>query len=133
MVHHNTTVEHSGPLPHPSVLAGYAEIVPGLPERLVQLVEQQAQHRMNQEAALVRSKTRTQERAQLFAFLLVMAIIAAATYVGINGQPWLAATMVTTTIGSVLAAFIFGRAHKEKSGKDASESSQPAKSAKRRR
>lgn len=108
LVHHQT-VEHRGPLPHPTILAGYAEIVPDLPERLSALVERQSAHRLLQEDRIVASKVRVAERGQILAFILVVGIIGAAVYLGINGHEVLGGTLATTTIGSVLAAFLFRR------------------------
>lgn len=38
-------VQHSGPLPYPSVLRGYEDILPGAAERIIQMAEKEQEHR----------------------------------------------------------------------------------------
>lgn len=41
-----TSVEHfSGPIPHPSIIAGYEQILPGSADRILKMAETQIQHR----------------------------------------------------------------------------------------
>jgi len=45
-------MSHSGPLPHPSQLKGYEGVIKGGAERLLIMVEKQAEHRMSIEKLL---------------------------------------------------------------------------------
>jgi len=46
--------EFAGPLPHPSVLAGYDDVVPGSAERILRMAEKQLEHRIGTESLLAR-------------------------------------------------------------------------------
>jgi uncharacterized membrane protein len=49
------TLLHQGPLPHPAVLKQYDDVVPGAAERIMRMAEQQAQHRQDLEAHVIRT------------------------------------------------------------------------------
>lgn len=38
---------YPGPLPHPSILSGYDQIVPGAAERIIQMAERDQQHKID--------------------------------------------------------------------------------------
>lgn len=65
---------YSGPIPPPSALAKYEEIMPGSADRILRMAETQAQHRQSLEATVVASDVWT-ERAGLVAAGLLGAII----------------------------------------------------------
>ena len=37
--------QHSGPLPHPRILLGYEEVLPGAADRILKMAENEAEHR----------------------------------------------------------------------------------------
>lgn len=80
-------------------------------------LDEQAVHRQRTETAIVKGEFRQIFRAQLFAFLLALAGLGSATYLATIGQPYVAGIFGTTTIGSMLAAFLIGKKHKEKESK----------------
>jgi uncharacterized membrane protein len=125
LIQETRVVQHRGPLPHPSVLAGYAEVLPDLPQRIVALVERQSSHRMEQEAKLVHRRLQLLERGQFLGAGLVLAVLIGAVYVAVNGHPVLAGTMVTTTIASVLGAFLFGKEPRQASTPESPEPPEP--------
>lgn len=43
----STEMMHSGPLPHPSILRGYEDILPGSAERILQMAEKEQIHRFD--------------------------------------------------------------------------------------
>ena len=51
------TLLHQGPLPHPAVLKQYNDVVPGAAERIMRMAEQQAIHRQDLEAHIIRTDT----------------------------------------------------------------------------
>ncbi|MCE2488443.1 MAG: DUF2335 domain-containing protein [Anaerolineae bacterium] len=65
---------YSGPIPPPSALAKYEEIMPGSADRILRMAETQAQHRQSLESTVIASDVWT-ERAGLVAAGLLGAII----------------------------------------------------------
>lgn len=45
--------EFSGPIPPPSIIKGYEDILPGTAERIVSMAENQAKHRQDMEKIMV--------------------------------------------------------------------------------
>lgn len=48
----------SGPLPHPDLLAGYEDVLPGAAERIIAMAENQAAHRIHLERVVVEGDSR---------------------------------------------------------------------------
>ena len=41
----STTEQYSGPIPHPKIISGYEEILPGAADRILSMAEKESQHR----------------------------------------------------------------------------------------
>jgi uncharacterized membrane protein len=68
---------HSGPIPDPETLSRYAAIIPDGAERIMQMAEQQSNHRRSLEKTVVESQARISERGQWFAAVLSTLLIVA--------------------------------------------------------
>ena len=97
-----TSLTHSGPLPHPSILAQYEEIMPGLAERIVRMAEGQFEHRLSQEKSAQNAEISIANKTSLYVitgqvFSLVISLVAicAGAYVAVHGQPWVATAFGT--------------------------------------
>ncbi|BDF77844.1 DUF2335 domain-containing protein [Pyramidobacter piscolens] len=98
----------SGPLPSAIEMRGYASISPDLPERIVAMAEQQAEHRQRLENKVVEGQLRNQRLGTLCACALGVCGIVGGTVTSIYG-PWyngLASWILA--FGSLLWAFIYG-------------------------
>lgn len=96
--------EFSGPLPHPALLKGYDEVLPGSPERIFRMTEKQLDQLIeceNQEISanrkLLEAEIAMATRAQWFTFVLVLAFLGLAACALYRGQ-------TLTTVGAGLAA-----------------------------
>lgn len=75
---------YSGPIPHPTFLEKYEEILPGSAERLIKMVESEQAHAQQMETILVNSQVedkkaeRTERRiGQVFALAYALAALGA--------------------------------------------------------
>lgn len=59
---------HAGPLPHPSTLRAYQELVPDAPERFFSMLERDQAHEHKQEDHMVAGSERRADRGQLLGF-----------------------------------------------------------------
>ena len=67
--------QFSGPLPHPSILKEYQELIPNAPERFFKLVENENNHRHLIETKAIDGKISYDKRGQWMAFTLAISII----------------------------------------------------------
>ena len=109
---------HSGPLPHPSLLAEYNDVMPGLAERIVQMAEGQFEHRVARERdslaadIFIAKRTSNQVLAgQVFSFVISMSAIIAGAWVAAHGQPWVAGAFGTGGIAGLVIGVIQSGKH----------------------
>lgn len=62
----------SGPLPHPNILKGYEDILPGSAERIIARMEKQSDHRMELEGFVTREDQMQSRNGQLFGFIIAI-------------------------------------------------------------
>lgn len=102
--------EFRGPIPPPSIIKGYEEVVAGSADRIIKMAEKQAAHRQEMEREMIRIESRDGLLGILFAFFLgIGCIIAAIVMVVIVPQSSGAiagALMGITGIGAITSGFI---------------------------
>lgn len=99
-----TAEEWAGPLPPPEALERYEVLIPNAGERFMRLFESQSAHRLQTE----RRESRRLDAGLLAAFIVVVLIIAAGTFLVYSGYEWAGATMVGLDVVGLAALFIFG-------------------------
>lgn len=99
----------SSPVPPAELLMGYNSAFEGGAERLFSMVEKQANHRQSIETKVVDGQAGRSQIGQIFAFVLALAFGGIGLYLGIIGERWLAGGIFTTTIGGLVATFIYGQ------------------------
>lgn len=77
---HVSEESFQGPLPPPEYLVRYNDAFAGAAERIVALAEKQTEHRHTLEEAVVRANIANERIGQWFAFIIVLAGMAAGTY-----------------------------------------------------
>ncbi|NJO21657.1 MAG: DUF2335 domain-containing protein [Sphingomonadales bacterium] len=95
---------HSGPLPDPETLAAYDAIHPGATRELLNGARDNRRHRHEMERRIAF----TARLSLVLTFFLMLAALGAATWLGANGAPWLAALFGVAGIGGVVATMIRG-------------------------
>nr|DAF77721.1 MAG TPA: putative membrane protein [Caudoviricetes sp.] len=102
--------EFNGPIPHPDIIKGYEEILPGSADRIIAMAEQQATHRQAMERTMVAAESRDGLLGVVFAFLLGIGCIGAAILmvyiVPQNAGAIAGAVLGATGIGSITSNFI---------------------------
>lgn len=119
----------SGPIPHPRLLAEYEKLMPGSTDRFMKMAETQQAHRIELEDVAVKSQLKSNERGQLFGFILSTLILCAAIVLFFIGMPWFGVSLIGG-LGVVLAVlFIRGKIHMDADLKNKKGSivAQPAK------
>ncbi|WP_445494341.1 DUF2335 domain-containing protein [Pseudomonas sp. 8(2025)] len=110
------TTAFQGPLPPPSLLREYNDVVPGLAEEIVRWTTSQTGHRQGIEnrAMSIDEKLSTWYVVevlvgQLFALLISFAVIAAVVYLALEGREIAASAIGAVGFSGIIIAFITGR------------------------
>ena len=102
--------EFSGPIPHPDIIQGYENVVPGSADRIIKMAEVQAQHRQDMESIMVRAESRDGLLGVLFAFALGIGSLVASVVVVVmvpqSSGAISSAALGITGIGSIITAFL---------------------------
>jgi uncharacterized membrane protein len=120
--HHNqgssvkVSAAFSGPLPPPSLLAQYDEIVPGAAERIIKAFEAEVAHRHEMERSLVDAETKVYKSTiteirtgQALAFVLSLFFLAAGTFLVHGGKQWPGTILGGTGLVGIVSAFLTSR------------------------
>lgn len=67
---------YKGPLPHPSIVQKYEEILPGAADRIIKMAEEQAGHRQKLEKEITKSTIATEKRGMIFSFTITLLLMA---------------------------------------------------------
>ncbi len=107
-------IEHSGPLPPPSILEKYNHVVPGAAERIIKMAENQSAHRQQLEKIVIGSDARHSFLGVIFAFIIAMSFLAVAAY-SINLGHTVAGTLIGTGgLTGLVSVFIYGTKSRRK-------------------
>jgi uncharacterized membrane protein len=99
----------SDPLPPPSMLKGYEDVLPGVADRIFTLMEQQSAHRQELERTTLDRNSRSRDRGQFFAFILC-ALVKVGGFVAIYlGQSLVGMAAIIIAVGGVAATFLASR------------------------
>jgi uncharacterized membrane protein len=99
----------SSPLPEPSELAAYNQIIPNDADRILKMAEAQSAHRIAMEAKVISSQQTQGFCGQLFGLIIGLFAIGCATYASISGQPWFGSIIGGATLVSLVSTFLYGR------------------------
>lgn len=102
--------EFSGPIPPPSIIRGYEDIMPGAADRILKMAEIQSAHRQELEKKMVESEARDSLLGVVFAFMLGLGCLACGSIIVINvpesAGAISGALLGATGIGSLTASFL---------------------------
>lgn len=96
-------VQHwEGPLPHPSTLRGFEDVVPGSAERIITQFEEQGRHRRKIENRVVWANIIQSAFGQILAFILFMTMVVGGGYLAYQGKELAGlGTIATAVVGGV--------------------------------
>ncbi len=125
------TTHYQGVVPHPDILRGLDEVVPGTAARLVKLAEEESMHRRELEMKASEANISAQQYqlriaeqqskavfrsdfiGQIAGLIVCLSCIGAALYLGLNGHDWLAGTLAVIPTGALIRAFVLNRKPKQ--------------------
>lgn len=102
-------ISFSGPLPPPSILREYNEMIEGGGERIMKMAEQHLDHRISLESKALSAELKQNSRGQICGFILGIAGIVGTIFLAVTGHDTVACALVGTTIGSLAVAFVVGK------------------------
>lgn len=106
--------EHfSGPLPHPSILEKYDQIVPGAAERILQKFENQTDHRQKLETIVVRTDSWRSIGGLVCGFIITMVTIIGGIYTALQGSIFLGGSLSFAGLALLVGAFLTNWRSKE--------------------
>lgn len=100
-------------MPDEETLAAYARLIPGGADRLMSLIEKQAEHRMKLEALAVPAQIKQSGRGQIFGFVLAIVAFLLSAFFLYKGNPSWGGIIATSTAVSMAVIFAIGK-HSQK-------------------
>lgn len=101
--------EFAGPLPHPSILAGYDQVIPGSAERILVMAEKQLDHRIGTESFVAKEQMKQVSRGQHYALILCSFALALSAFLAFNGHELTASVIGGLDLIGLAAVFIAGK------------------------
>lgn len=103
------TEAFSGPVPHPSILAGYDKVVPGAAERILKMAEQNLSHQQYMEKNALSAQRMEVTIGQIFAFIVVLVAFVTSAWFAYRGHAWEGTILGGAILATIVVAFIKGR------------------------
>ena len=107
---------YQGPIPHPSILAGYENVVPGAADRILQMAEREQQHRHKSDQTLINAEIEDarQDRyearlGQIFGLVIGLSAIITGGVTAVRGAQIAGAFISSSGVAGLAAVFIVGR------------------------
>jgi uncharacterized membrane protein len=111
----------SGPIPPPSVLAQYNEVLPNGAERIMTMAERQSQHREALEKKVVDGNVASQTRGSYFAFILLFITIVGGLYLLHEGKSIVGLSAIVASVGGAVGVFFYSKREQRKERVEKSE------------
>ena len=98
----------AGELPAADTISTYEEVLPGAADRILSMLEHQAEHRMSMERTLVEGAARTERLGQLMGLVIVLVVFLVGAGLIVNGHE-IPGTLLAIADLAVLVAVYLGR------------------------
>jgi uncharacterized membrane protein len=99
----------SAPLPDPSELSAYNQVIPNGADRILKMAEDQSAHRIDIEKTVVKSQQVQAFCGQLFALIIGITGLSLATYAAVQGHPGFGGAIGGATLVSLVSSFLYTR------------------------
>ena len=96
----------SGPIPHPEILEGYNQICPASAEKIINHFVKEQDHRHKIENIALEQSIKITNKSFNFAIIFCLLVFVTGSIAAFTGHVWFASILLTTFIGTVLAAFL---------------------------
>lgn len=104
----------AGPIPPPSYLARYNDVVPNGADRIISMAERQSAHRESLEAKVVDANVKAQAQGQNRAFILALVIVLGGIYLMATGKSGWGFAAIITSLASLVSIFAIGKSDQRK-------------------
>lgn len=104
----NQSITFSGPIPHPTILKGYEEVLPGSADRILSMTEKEGEHRRKIETELVKNDNIRSYLGQIAGFTIAIVGLGGSIYLGINDKVWASGIMSAGTLTGLVTVFVTG-------------------------
>ena len=105
---------HQGPLPTPSVLHEYDNVLPGAAERIICMAEEQAKHRQELEKAVIESDIKDSKIGLYLGFIIGVVAIISGTVCIVQGQTIAGGVIGGSAVPGLTAVFVYGSQQRRK-------------------
>jgi uncharacterized membrane protein len=95
----------AGPLPSPEVIRDYEQVLSGAADRIMTMMEHQAEHRMDMERALVEGAVRTERLGQVFGLGVVLLAFLVSAWLITHGHSVAGTVLGVTDLVGLVAVF----------------------------
>lgn len=102
------SIAFSGPIPHPTILKGYEEVLPGSADRILSMTEKEGEHRRKIETELVKNDNIRSYLGQIAGFTIAIVGLGGSIYLGINDKVWASGIMSAGTLTGLVTVFVKG-------------------------
>jgi uncharacterized membrane protein len=99
----------SGPIPPPSYLARYNDVVPNGADRIISMAEKQSTHRESLEKQVVEGNLTAQSRGQIEAFILALIVILGGIYLMATGKSGWGFAAIISSLAALVSIFALGK------------------------
>ncbi len=120
--------QFSGPLPHPEVMKGYEQCLPGAAERILAMTEKQVEHRVSIEAKVIDSHIHQAKWGMYIGAFVCLAAIVAGSITAVLGQTQAGAAIAVGPTVALSSVFIWGQFQRRREREEkARQMAQPAR------
>ena len=109
-----TASSFSGPLPHPSILGDYNDIIKYGAERIMKMAENQSSHRIELEKHAIKEELKQSRFGQIYGFILALVGMGIAFGLAFLGHDTVAGIFGTSTIVGLVTIFVIGKKRQNK-------------------
>ena len=106
------SITYAGPLPHPSLLREFDNIVPGSAERIIQMAEKQVEHRQFLEKTVVTGDSRRAFYGLWVGAFVALCVLAGAVFLIYTGHDIAGAVVGGLDIVGLVSVFVYGTARR---------------------
>jgi uncharacterized membrane protein len=104
----------SGPIPPPSLLARYNEVVQGGAERILAMAERQSKHRELLESQVVTGNLESQRRGSLYSLIIALTAILGGVFLIYTGKGASGLATIITALVGLVSVFIYSQRRQSK-------------------
>ena len=105
---HREEMIYSGPIPPPSMLAEYNQVLPNAAERILTSAEDQSKHRQYLEKRVIDNDTINSRLGVIFAFIIAMGFLTGAVFGALKGHPVFGGFLGTGGLTGLVTVFVYG-------------------------